>query len=149
MAILEITATEVVQHCAKCGRENRLPLAGLEVGISIHGVPAAELAPDPRPIQLPPCPTCKSQEFLIRSEEGEPEHRAPGSFGHLHRLLVDHLHSELVKANKVSQHLRDQQGRVDPKIAKPLKQADRDKFFGRGLKIERFPGGTKPEPTPQ
>lgn len=132
MAIYEITATEVVQRCATCGQENRIPLEDLEAGVSIPNGPP----PDPSHIQLPPCPRCKSQEYLIRSTDGDPEHPAPGSFGHLHRLMVDHLHSEFIKANKVSKELRDQRGKADQKLARPIKQADRDKYFRRGFKID-------------
>ena len=49
MAVQEITNTEVVQRCAKCDRENRIPLATIEAGVerAVHdAVPAApEAAP--------------------------------------------------------------------------------------------------------
>ena len=46
-------------------------------------------------LKLPPCPACDATEALIRSPKGEPEHPTPGSYGHLHRLLVDHVHDRV------------------------------------------------------
>jgi hypothetical protein len=130
MAILEVTATEVVQRCAKCDTENRIALAGLEVGV------ARDAQTDSRTIPLPVCPTCRSQEFLIREPDDEPEHPAQGSFGHLHRMLVDHLHAELVKDDRVLPVLRDERGRADQRIARPISQAKRDRWFQRGMRID-------------
>jgi hypothetical protein len=141
MAILEVTATEVVQRCAKCDTENRIALAGLEVGV------ARDAQTDSRTIPLPVCPTCGSREFLIRTPDGDPEHPAQGSFGHLHRMLVDHLHAELVKDDRVLPVLRDERGRADQRIARPISQAKRDRWFQRGIRIEvpaREKSGSQP-----
>ena len=105
MTIQEITETELVQRCAKCDGENRVPLAGIEVGIE------RDEQVEDSVVALPECPTCRSREFLLRSPVEEQEHPVVGSLGHLHRLLVDELHSELVK-----------KGLVDPATlpAKPM-----------------------------
>lgn len=132
MPIYEVTSTDALQICVSCDRATRLPLATLQAGV-----------PDPRgaealAVLLPPCPQCGSVEYLFRSPDAEPEHSEPGSFGHLHRLMVDHLHSELVKADRVHPGIRDKKtGKPDPRIARAVKPADREKFFPRGLKIDR------------
>jgi hypothetical protein len=139
MAIYEVTSTEVVQRCAKCGAENRIAIAGLTAGAG------SESQTDARVIALPTCPTCRSTEFLIRSQDDEPEYPAQGSFGHLHRMLVDSLHAALVKADKVAPSLRDKQGRTDQSLAKPLTPAQQARFFPRGMKIEP-PAAERPQP---
>ena len=130
MSIHEMTSTEVVQRCGKCAAENRIALDTLEVGVARDEQTDASVVP------LPACPTCRSTEFLLRSPNDEPAHPAPGSFGHLHRLLVDEMHAELVKRKKVIPLLKDNQGRVDPKLAKPVAVEELARWFPQGLKIE-------------
>jgi hypothetical protein len=130
MSIHELTSTEIIQRCGKCTAENRIALDSLEVGVARDDQTDAHVVP------LPACPTCRSREYLLRSPDGEPPHPAPGSFGHLHRLLVDAVHAELVKRKKVIPLLKDKQGRVDPKLAKPVPAEDAARWFPRGLKIE-------------
>ena len=130
MSIHEMTSTEVVQRCGRCAAENRIALDTLEVGV------ARDEQTDGSVVPLPACPTCRSTEFLLRSPNDEPAHPAPGSFGHLHRLLVDEMHAELVKRKKVIPLLKDNQGRVDPKLAKPVAAQELARWFPQGLKIE-------------
>lgn len=130
MSIHEITSTEVLQRCGRCAAENRIALDTLEVGVARDEQTDASVVP------LPACPTCRSTEFLLRSPNDEPVHPAPGSFGHLHRLLVDEMHAELVKRKKVIPLLKDNQGRVDPKLAKPVAAEELARWFPQGLKIE-------------
>jgi len=130
MSIHEMTSTEVVQRCGKCAAENRIALDTLEVGVARDEQTDASVVP------LPACPKCRSTEFLLRSPNDEPAHPAPGSFGHLHRLLVDEMHAELVKRKKVIPLLKDNQGRVDPKLAKPVAAEELARWFPQGLKIE-------------
>ena len=130
MSIHEMTSTEVLQRCGKCAAENRIALDTLEVGV------ARDEQTDGSVVPLPACPTCRSTEFLLRSPNDEPAHPAPGSFGHLHRLLVDEMHAELVKRKKVIPLLKDNQGRVDPKLAKPVAAEELGRWFPQGLKIE-------------
>jgi len=130
MSIHELNTTDVLQRCGKCAAENRITLDSLEVGVARDDQTDAGVVP------LPACPTCRSTEFLLRSPDNEPAHPAPGSFGHLHRMLVDEVHAELVKRKKVIPLLKDKQGAVDPKLAKPVAAEDVARWFPQGLKIE-------------
>ena len=126
MAIQEITDLDIVQRCAVCDRENRVALANLAVGVE-H----AEQVED-SVVALPECPTCRSREFLLRSPVEEQEHPVVGSSGHLHRLLVDELHSELVKKGRVVAKLRD---KADKVFTRPIEVEAKQRFFGKGLKL--------------
>ncbi|ATB45934.1 hypothetical protein [Corallococcus macrosporus] len=133
MAIHEVTAEDVLQRCARCGSGNRLSLGTLEVGV------ARREDVDDGLVQLPPCPACRSTEFLIRAPEGEPEHPAPGSFGHLHRLLVGHLHAELVQRGRLHAVLKPKRGTAGKVLMRPLSQEARERWFPQGLRIEVSP----------
>ena len=126
MAIQEITDLEIVQRCAGCDRENRVALANLAVGVE-H----AEQVED-GVVSLPECPTCRSREFLVRSPASEQAHPAQGSSGHLHRLMVDELHSQLVKKGRVVEPLV---GKVAQIVTKPIATEVRARFFDTGLKL--------------
>ncbi len=130
MSIHEMNATEVLQRCSKCNAENRIVIDSLEAGV------ARDDQTDARIVPLPACPTCRSTEFLIRSPDDEQAHPAPGSFGHLHRMLVDQVHAELIKRKKVIGALKDKQGRVDSSVARPVSSDDVQRWFSGGLKIE-------------
>ena len=99
MAIQEITDLDIVQRCAVCDRENRVALANLAVGVERDDQVEDGVVP------LPECPTCRSREFLVRSPASEQAHPSQGSSGHLHRLMVDELHSQLVKKGRVVERL--------------------------------------------
>jgi hypothetical protein len=131
MTIEEVTTTELVQRCTKCESENRILLDDLEVGL------ARESQADARVVPLPPCPTCRATEFLFQSPDDEPAHPTPGSFGHLHRLLVDHVHAELVKREKVIPQLLEENGRPQNNLARPIAPEAIARWFDRGLKIAR------------
>ena len=119
MSIHEMTSTEVVQRCGRCAAENRIALDTLEVGVARDEQTDASVVP------LPACPTCRSTEFLLRSPNDEPAHPAPGSFGHLHRLLVDEMHAELV----LSAAARIVEARPDARFVVPLvSRTTRDAF---------------------
>lgn len=75
--ILTIEDDGVLQRCALCERERRIPQADL-------------LKPEAATLTLPAC-ECGAVESLIGAPPGEPPHPAPGSVGHRHRLLVDAL----------------------------------------------------------
>ena len=126
MAIQEITDTEIVQRCAVCDRENRVALANLAVGVE-H----AEQVED-GVVPLPECPTCRSREFLVRSPASEQAHPAQGSSGHLHRLMVDELHSQLVKKGRVVARLKDKTAEV---FTRPIANEAKQRFFDKGLKL--------------
>jgi hypothetical protein len=130
MAIYEVTEDTVVQRCGHCQRENRIALASLVVGIEHGG------RRDGRMLPLPACPGCRSTEFLSRSADGEDDHPAPGTFGHLHRLLVDHLHAELVQRAQVASGFRTVDSRPDPRLVRPLGPTTIQRWFPRGMKLE-------------
>ena len=126
MAIQEITDTEIVQRCAGCDRENRVALANLAVGVE-----RGEQVED-GVVPLPECPTCRSREFLVRSPASEQAHPSQGSSGHLHRLVVDELLSQLVKKGRVVERLV---GKVEQIVTKPIATEVRARFFDKGLKL--------------
>lgn len=126
MAIQEITDTEIVQRCAGCDRENRVALASLAVGVEREDQVEDSVVP------LPECPTCRSREFLVRSPTSEQGHPSQGSSGHLHRLMVDELHSQLVKTGRVVERLV---GKAEQIVTKPLASELKTRFFDKGLKL--------------
>ena len=128
MPIRELRANDLDQECAKCGAVRTLALSALEAGVSRDNQANSKIVP------LPACAACGATEFLIRSPDGE-EHPAPGSYGHMHRLLVDELHAKLVKANRVANG-------IDAKTV-PLKEPTAE-VIGRW-----FPGGLKLPPPPK
>jgi len=133
MAIHEVTAEDMLQRCARCGSSNRLTLDTLEVGV------ARREDVDDGLVQLPACPACSSTEFLIRATEGEPEHPAPGSFGHLHQLLVGHVHAELTQRGRLHSMLKTKKGGAGKVVVSPLSQEARERWFPRGLRIAEPP----------
>lgn len=123
MPIEELTNEDVVHRCAVCETATRTRLATLAIGVGSVESPVVE----GRVLRLPPCPSCRSEEFLVRSVDGQPEPPV-GNYAYLHRLLVDQLHAQLAKA-----------GRVDKRIGKlklpELTAAQRKEFFADGLKL--------------
>lgn len=126
MAIQEITDTDIVQRCAGCDRENRVALANLAVGVEREDQVEDSVVP------LPECPTCRSREFLVRSPTSEQGHPSRGSSGHLHRLMVDELHSQLVKTGRVVERLV---GKAEQIVTKPMASELKTRFFDKGLKL--------------
>lgn len=140
MAIHEVTTNDVLQRCESCNDEHRVLIDDLEVGV------ARDQQVDGRMVPMPPCPVCAAVEFLVRAPDNEPEHPSQGSFGHLHRMMVDELHAELVTRGKVNAALRDGEGNVPPSLAKPLSTEKRDRWFSKGLRARRKV--EQPVPTP-
>lgn len=126
MAIYELADDEAVQRCERCGSEHRIPLSSLQVGAGQGGYVDGEV------VRLPRCSTCGATEFLVRSADGE-AHPSPGTFGHLHRLLVDHLHTRLVEHAQLNPELA-RSGRALRAGAR-MTEADRAQWFPRGMKI--------------
>lgn len=123
MAVREIRSADFDQECARCGAVRAVSLSSVEVGV------ARDNQIDTRVVPLPPCPTCGATEFLIRSPADE-EYPAPGSYGHLHRILVDELHARLVKANQVAKGLDSKTVEVKQPAAEML-----GRYFPDGLKL--------------
>ncbi|RJS13749.1 hypothetical protein DRW03_35870 [Corallococcus sp. H22C18031201] len=139
MPLHEITQQHVMQRCFRCDSDNRTALDALEVGI------ARREDVDDSLVQLPPCPSCRSTEFLVRSDEGEPAHPAPGSFGHQHRLLVDHLHAELLQRGRLHAALKSKEGNRKL-VARALTQEESARWFPQGLRIDVPPGERRAQP---
>nr|WP_255666178.1 hypothetical protein [Myxococcus sp. AS-1-15] len=118
-----------MQRGIRCGRDNRLALDPQEVGVARRGDADDSL------VQLPPCPACRSTEFLTRAAEREPGHPVPGSFGHLHRLLVAHLHAELVQRGRLHTVLKPKGGSAGKVLMRPLSQEARERWLPQGLRI--------------
>ena len=127
MPIDELTNDDVNQTCASCRSTRRIALGNLIAG---DEGPTPESSV-PNVVRLPPCASCGAVEFLIRSPDEEAAHPSPGCFGHLHRMLVDQLHAELVQRKRVIGALKDK-----PAIAKPISKDDVMRWFPKGLKIE-------------
>lgn len=127
MAIQEITGTEAVQRCAGCDSENHIAFSALEVGIE------RDEQVDDSIVALPACPTCHAREFLLRSPAVELQYPLQdGSAGHLHRLIVDELHAELVKKGRVVERLRKDVSKV---LTRPIATETRASLFKQGLKL--------------
>ena len=127
MPIREIDDDFIEQGCAACEAVHRVGLDDLRVGVSREG------KVDPSVVPLPPCESCGAVEFLIRSSDSEPEHPSPGSFGHLHRLLVDTLHARLVSRGCLAEGLT----RRKAKAARAPGKAEIKRWFKDGLKLRR------------
>lgn len=123
MPIEELTNEEVLQRCSMCQTPTRSKLATLSLGVG--STVADDL--DGRIVRLPPCPKCKAEEFLIRSEGAHAA--APTTYGDLHRLLVDQLHATLVKKGRLDARLKTVPtlSDLDPNLVKT--------FFADGLKL--------------
>lgn len=90
MTIREIRTSDFDQECVKCGAVRAVTCSSVEVGV------ARDNRIDSRIVPLPPCPTCGATEFLLHSPTGE-EHPTPGSYSHLHRVLVDELQAKFAE----------------------------------------------------
>jgi hypothetical protein len=127
MAIQEVSENELLQRCAKCSSLNSIVLGSLVVGVERAG------QADGRLVLLPPCPSCGSSEFLIRTPAEEPEPPAPGSFNHLHHLLVDHVHAQLVRQGRVIPSLQSLP--VESLISRTIAGGALERWFPSGLKL--------------
>jgi len=125
MPISALRETDFDQQCIKCGGVRALSFDSVEVGV------ARESQSDAGVIPLPACPTCGATEFLLRSLDDE-EHPSPGSYSHLHCLLVDTLHAELVKRDRLEKALSRKEVPVRAPAAETLRR-----WFKDGLKLPR------------
>jgi hypothetical protein len=127
MAIREIRTSDFEQECAKCGGVRAVPFSNVEVGV------VRDTQANSKIIPLPACATCGATEFLMRSPDAV-VHPAPGSYGHMHSVLVDELHAKLVKANRVANG-------IDSKTL-TLKEPSAETigwYFPGGLKLAALP----------
>lgn len=126
MPIEELTESEVVQRCAACEAHHRLPLAAITA--------AAELseAADARALALPPCAGCGAREFVLRSSEDERARKDPGSFAHLHQLLVDALGERRFPRGEAKTSAQSD-GARDPALGLDAELA---RWFPNGLRLD-------------
>ena len=125
MSIREITESDIEQCCENCGQTRRLDLADLKVGVIQEGQSIANVVP------LPQCEGCGSAEFLFPSGKDEPDHPCPGCFGHLHRVMVDVLHSRLLKEERYVE------GIDHDEIHQREHKEEIKKWFKDGLRLSR------------
>ncbi len=126
MPITEIEGNRVIQTCANCGNTSDVSFEAIEVGT------VREDKSDYAVIPLPICTSCGAREFLVRSAKDEPEHPAPGCYGHKHRLLTDFLHARLVKNGRLAEGM-------DPKKVHSREPDEKtlSRWFKGGLRLER------------
>jgi len=130
MALHEITDIDIRVRCGRCSLEVRPQLTTLSVGVVRNGTV------DERVIPLANCATCGSNEFLMRTPDDDPPYPSPGSFGHLHRLLVDHLHAELINRDRMITEVRTKIGTNKAAFIRPLTAELIAKWFPSGLKLD-------------
>lgn len=126
MPVREIFADRISQECSACEDVHDVPKSDFVVGTK------RDTQIDGRLMELPPCPVCGGVEFLVSSADAEPEHPSPGSYGHKHKLLVDKLNAEMVRAGR---HLVE----LDPAtlLTKEPPAAVMDQWFPGGLRLAR------------
>lgn len=112
MPITELKTDSLSQHCTACEHERQISFSELAVGVIRQDVV------DPYMIALPVCAACGAREFLLRT----PNPNAlvgirPGSYSHLHRLLVDRLHHLLIQAGRIAEG-------ADRRVLKGLPRTD-------------------------
>ncbi|MGE0325899.1 MAG: hypothetical protein AB7K71_17075 [Polyangiaceae bacterium] len=115
--ILTIEDDGVLQRCALCERQRRIPQADLP-------------KPEASTLTLPAC-ECGAVESLIGAPPGEPPHPSPGSVGHRHRLLVDALLAAQEAPSKKRRPLIE--------AARAALAKDAHELFPGGLHVEPLP----------
>ena len=120
MPIIELTSDTFSQSCAVCSSERTFALG--------DAVPE-ETASGSRLIRLPTCIKCGSVELLIPLQSDPDADPEPGSYGHLHRLLVEELDE-----------------RLTPTRADGARRSKREKWFATGFKV---PVGPTPQDAPE
>ncbi len=126
MPIRELQADGIKQECIPCGDTHDVPFTAFFVGVKREGQISGNL------MQLPPCPVCGAVEFLVVSADGEPQHPSLGSYGHKHRLLVDRLHGQMLRAGRL---LKELDATTLP-IRDPSDEAIQ-RWFPNGLELQR------------
>lgn len=130
MPLEELSDDHLVHRCSGCGSARTLAHAVLETGADDTA------SVDPRVLALPACTVCGAHEFLVRSVDADREHAVPGSYSHLHRLLVDHLHERLEPRRAAAHGGKS-------KTKKPTKGGGAEalqRWFPNGLKLPQPDG---------
>jgi len=115
----------VTQRCEGCGHAREVQLGQLAVGSTL----AHDL--DARCVSFPACSNCRSREVLVGSADDE-LHPSPGSRGHLHQLLVDHLRATLIAQERVLPDVLKRRGTLKPR---PVPKEALMTWFGTELRL--------------
>ncbi len=134
MPLLEVRDADVSQRCSRCDAVRSIGISSLEAGIVLGA------QQDDRIVRLPSCTGCGATEFLIRSHPRDVSMGISGTAGHLHRLLVDHLHAELVRRDQHINGAAPGGERSFEAWAPAPSQEELRQWFPHGLKIEAPPG---------
>jgi hypothetical protein len=99
MPIESLNDLTVDVRCINCGTARTLGLEELEVKLEEGAKPDTA----PAKIDLPACanPVCRSSETLFASPTKAAIAAVPGSYGHLHSVLVDKLATQLIHGGRL------------------------------------------------
>jgi hypothetical protein len=126
MAIRELLETGIEQSCDLCGAQRLV--ADEEVVVATEGGGPNDNAV----VTLPPCDVCGAVEYLVRTSAKDGEHPSPGSFAHLHRLLVDTLHARLARKGRSADGVGAEMAFAPDPAAEEL-----DRWFKGPLRLRR------------
>jgi hypothetical protein len=128
MPIESLNDRTVDVRCINCGTARTLELEELELKLEKGARPDAS----PARIDLPSCPNrdCGSSESLFASP-GKPAIAAvPGSYGHLHSVLVDTLAAQLIQGGR----LKGGERATAERAVRP-REEEASAFFADGLTL--------------
>lgn len=127
MPLEELADDHLVQRCLGCSSTHQHAYAAMLAAPTL----ATEVPAEARVVALPACAVCGAHEFLVRSSDAEGPHAAPGSYSHLHRLLVDHLHERLAAGRATELGAK----RKASKATKDASVEALQRWFPEGLKL--------------
>jgi hypothetical protein len=126
MPIESLNDRIVEQRCINCRVARTLELDKLELKLE----PGARSDTSPAKIELPVCatPGCNSSETLFTSPEKAAVAAVPGSYGHLHSVLVDKLALLLIEGGR----LKSGERAAAERLIRP-REEEASAFFTDGL----------------
>jgi hypothetical protein len=116
----------VEQRCINCGVARTLELDKLELKLEQGARPDTS----PAKIELPVCATdgCNSSETLFTSPAKASIAAVPGTYGHLHSVLVDKLAAKLIQDGR----LQGGERATAERLIRP-REEEASAFFNNGL----------------
>jgi hypothetical protein len=126
MPIESLNDRTLGQRCINCGTARTLELDKLHVKLE----PGIRPDTSPAKIDLPVCASdgCNSSETLFTSPERAAIRATPGSYGHLHSLLVDKLALQLIDGGR----LKGGERATAERLIRP-REEEASAFFADGL----------------
>jgi hypothetical protein len=126
MPIESLNDRTVELRCINCGTAQTLKLDTLELRLE----PGVRSDTSPAKIELPVCAKagCNSSETLFTSPETSAIAAVPGSYGHLHSVLVDTLAAQLIQGGRLKGG-----DRVTAERAIRPREEEASVFFADGL----------------